>query len=122
MTPVPPPDPEVMKNCRFKSGDERYFYIEWVPDGTGRRPLTVGDLVQVTLRGCVVGCNQRTSPDYKTNNLGTCKHVEALLEQVQADAPPHVRQRKAAVTRPEIVLLYGEQLTLALHLPPRHSD
>ena len=30
--------------------------------------------------------------------------------------------RKAAVTRPELYVQYGEQLRLGLHLPPRHSD
>src|SRR5207237_435810 len=33
-----------------------------------------------------------------------------------------LRQRKAAVTRPEIALHYGEQLCPVIHLPPRHSD
>jgi hypothetical protein len=50
MTPVPPPDPEVMKNCRFNTGDALYFYFEWVPDGTGRRPLTLDDVKRMPLR------------------------------------------------------------------------
>jgi SNF2 family DNA or RNA helicase len=76
----------------------------------------------VAVRGFAVGDNTCTCPDFKANTLGTCKHIEAVLASLEDEVPPHVRQRKAAVTRPEIYLHYGEQLTLGLHLPPRHSD
>src|SRR5437764_6139289 len=76
----------------------------------------------VAVRGFEVGDNTCTCPDFKANTLGTCKHIEAVLASLEDEVPPHVRQRKAAVTRPEIYLHYGEQLTLGLHLPPRHSD
>ena len=76
----------------------------------------------VAVRGFDVGDNTCTCPDFKANTLGTCKHIEAVLASLEDDAPPHVRQRKATVTRPEVYLHYGEQLTLGLHLPPRHSD
>jgi SNF2 family DNA or RNA helicase len=76
----------------------------------------------VAIRGFDVGDNTCTCPDFKANTLGTCKHIEAVLASLEDEVPPHVRQRKAAVTRPEIYLHFGEQLTLGLHLPPRHSD
>ncbi len=76
----------------------------------------------VAVRGFEVGDNTCTCPDFKANTLGTCKHIEAVLASLEDEVPAHVRQRKAAVTRPEIYLHYGEQLTLGLHLPPRHSD
>jgi SNF2 family DNA or RNA helicase len=76
----------------------------------------------VAIRGFDVGDNTCTCPDFKANTLGTCKHIEAVLGSLEDEVPPHVRQRKAAVTRPEIYLHYGEQLTLGLHLPPRRSD
>src|SRR5262249_30274056 len=63
-----------------------------------------------------------TCPDFRTNTLGTCKHVEAVLAALSQEAPATVRQRKATVTQPEVFLSYGEQLRLGLHLPPRHSD
>src|SRR6476469_81723 len=69
---------------------------------------------EVHVRGFDVGDNTCSCPDFKANTLGTCKHIEAVLESLKDEAPPHVRQRKAAVTRPEVVLHYGEQLTLAL--------
>jgi superfamily II DNA or RNA helicase len=81
-----------------------------------------GGQYRVSIRGFDVGDNLCECPDFKTNTLGTCKHIEAVLATLRAEAPAQLRQRKAAVTRPEIALHYGEQLCPVLHLPPRHSD
>ena len=81
-----------------------------------------GGQYRVSIRGFDVGDNACECPDFKTNTLGTCKHIEAVLATFKDDALPQLRQRKAAVTRPELFLHYGEQLRLGLHLPPRHSD
>jgi superfamily II DNA or RNA helicase len=81
-----------------------------------------GGQYQVSIRGFDVGDNACTCPDFRTNTLGTCKHIEAVLETLRAETPPTLQHRKAAVTRPEVYLHYGEQLLLALHLPPRTSD
>jgi SNF2 family DNA or RNA helicase len=83
-------------------------------------PQTGGQYA-VAIRGMDVGENSCTCPDFKSNTLGTCKHVEAVLESLR-DELSTIRQRKAAVTRPEIVLHYGGQLRLRLHVPARHSD
>src|SRR6516162_8466066 len=84
-------------------------------------PKTGGQYT-VSIRGFETGDNTCTCPDFRSNTLGTCKHIEAVLESLKDEAPPHLRQRKAAVTRPEIFLHYGEQLQIGMHLPPRHSD
>ena len=81
-----------------------------------------GGQYRVSIRGFDVGDNACDCPDFKTNTLGTCKHIEAILATFKDEVLPQVRQRKAAVTRPELYLQYGEQLRLGLHLPPRHSD
>src|SRR5262245_58916713 len=81
-----------------------------------------GGQYRVSIRGFDVGDNLCECPDFKTNTLGTCKHIEAVLAALRAEIPVQLRQRKAAVTRPEIILHYGEQLCPVLHLPPRHSD
>jgi superfamily II DNA or RNA helicase len=84
-------------------------------------PLTKGQYT-VTVRGFDTGDNACTCPDFKSNTLGTCKHIEAVLERLQADGEP-VKRRKAAVTRPEVTLDYGAaHLRLRIQLPPRHSD
>jgi SNF2 family DNA or RNA helicase len=84
-------------------------------------PQTRGQYT-VTVRGFDTGDNACTCPDFKSNTLGTCKHIEAVLERLQSDGEP-VKRRKAVVTRPEVTLDYGAaQLRLRLQLPPRHSD
>jgi SNF2 family DNA or RNA helicase len=82
-------------------------------------PASGGDY-SVSLRGYEVGDNACTCPDFKANTLGTCKHIEAVLAQL--DRPAGGSRRKAAVARPEVGLHYGAALTLALRLPPRCSD
>src|SRR5436190_17989489 len=81
-----------------------------------------GGQYTVTVRGFDVGDNACTCPDFKPNTLGTCKHVEAVLDHLKDELPPHLQKKKAAVVRPEIFLHYGEQLQLGVHLPARHSD
>jgi hypothetical protein len=83
---------------------------------------TTGGQYRVAVRGFEVGDNNCTCPDFRTNTLGTCKHIEAVLATLSQEAPERLKQRKAAVTRPEVYLQYGEQLRLCLLLPPRHSD
>ena len=81
-----------------------------------------GGAYTVSVRGFDLGDNACTCPDFKANTLGTCKHIEAVLDTLKDDLPAHLQKKKAAVTRPEITLHYGEQLQLQLHLPKRHSD
>jgi superfamily II DNA or RNA helicase len=82
---------------------------------------TTGGQYRVSIRGFDVGDNTCECPDFRTNTLGTCKHIEAVLASLREETP-QLRRRKAAVITPEIYLSYGEQLRIGLHLPPRHSD
>lgn len=81
-----------------------------------------GGQYNVSIRGFDVGDNTCTCPDFKANTLGTCKHIEAVIETLQAELPVHLQKKKAVVTRPEIYLHYGEQLQLGIHLPNKRSD
>jgi SNF2 family DNA or RNA helicase len=83
---------------------------------------TTGGQYRVSIRGFDVGDNHCECPDFRTNTLGTCKHIEAVLAALRDETPPQLRRRKAAVTHPEIYLQYAEQLRVGVHLPPRHSD
>jgi SNF2 family DNA or RNA helicase len=83
---------------------------------------TTGGQYRVGIRGFEIGDNTCSCPDFRTNTLGTCKHIEAVLTAIGQEAPATIRQRKATVTQPEVYLSYGEQLRVGLHLPPRHSD
>ncbi|HEY3788801.1 MAG TPA: DEAD/DEAH box helicase [Urbifossiella sp.] len=84
-------------------------------------PETEGQYA-VNIRGFDVGDNTCSCPDFKANTLGTCKHIEAVLETLKDELPPHLQKKKAIVNRSEIILHYGEQLQLGIHLPARHSD
>src|SRR5262249_18837827 len=83
---------------------------------------TSGGQYRVSIRGFEVGDNTCTCPDFRSNTLGTCKHVEGVLATLRADAPITLQSRKATVARPEVYLHYGEQLRLGPPLPPPHSD
>src|SRR5207237_6342217 len=83
---------------------------------------TSGGQYKVSIRGFDVGDNTCTCPDFRTNTLGTCKHIEAVLAGLRDQTPVQLQHRKATVTRPEVFLHYGEQLRVGLHLPPRHSN
>ncbi len=83
---------------------------------------TTGGQYRVSIRGLDVGDNTCECPDFRTNTLGTCKHIEAVLASLREETPPQLRRRKAAVTHPEVYLHYGEQLRIGLHLPARYSD
>src|SRR5215471_425683 len=83
---------------------------------------TSGGQYRVSIRGFDVGDNTCDCPDFRTNTLGTCKHIEAVLAALRDETPVQLRRRKAAVTHPEIFLQYSEHLRIGIHLPPRHSD
>jgi superfamily II DNA or RNA helicase len=85
-----------------------------------KNPKTDGSY-RITIRGFDIGDNACDCPDFRSNTLGTCKHIEAVLATLR-DEPPQVRRKKAAVIRPEIYLRYGEQVRVGAHLPPRCSD
>src|SRR5215210_1001505 len=72
-------------------------------------PQTKGQYT-VAVRGFDTGDNTCTCPDFKANTLGTCKHIEAVLDALKDDLPPHLRKKKAAVGRPEIYLHYVEEV------------
>ena len=55
-----------------------------------------GGQYTVQVRGFEVGDNSCTCPDFRSNTLGTCKHIECVLEALRDETPAHLRQRKAA--------------------------
>jgi SNF2 family DNA or RNA helicase len=81
-----------------------------------------GGQYRVSIRGFDVGDNTCECPDFRTNTLGTCKHIEAVLAALRDETPIQLRRRKATITHPEIYLQYGEQLQIGIHLPARYSD
>ena len=77
---------------------------------------------RVSIRGFSPGDNYCECPDFKTNTLGTCKHVEAVLETLRQKDGKLPRRKKAKITHPEIFIRYEGRSRLAMQLPERPSD
>ena len=79
-------------------------------------PVTAGSY-RVSIRGAEPGANLCTCPDFATNDLGTCKHVEFTLARLTAR-----RGGKAALARgfaplySEVFLHHGAQRTVRLRV------
>src|SRR5262249_59621564 len=58
---------------------------------------STGGQYQVTIRGFEVGDNACTCPDFRTNTLGTCKHIEAVLVLLRAATTPTLWHRNTPV-------------------------
>ena len=73
---------------RRQFGREQAFVLENI-DGEApfssfqvRNPQS-GGAYEVRIRGLAPGDNQCTCPDFRTNELGTCKHVEFVLARLE---------------------------------------
>jgi len=88
---------------------------------TVTNPVSKG-CYNVSIRGLKTGDNECTCPDFRSNTLGTCKHIEAVLESVQEDISPSLRTRRVAIADPELALHYGSRLLPRLLLPAKTSD
>ena len=71
----------------------------------------------MALRGEERGQSYCSCPDFRTNTLGTCKHVLHLLDRVRRRFPAAVRQKPYRNRETFVHVLYGEELTLHLRLP-----
>jgi superfamily II DNA or RNA helicase len=74
---------------------------------------------RVTVRALDAPHNGCTCPDFATNLLGTCKHVEAVLRHLRTDAPR--RLKRALADGPPssyLHLLFEPEESLAVRLAP----
>jgi len=85
----------------------------WFTDYEVHNPQS-GGRYRVTIRGADAGLNRCTCPDFTTNELGTCKHVEFLLARLQArrGAKAAFAQGAQAVGS-EVLVQHGAQRKLA---------
>ena len=80
-----------------------------------------GKTHRVALRGTEPGVSYCSCADFRTNTLGTCKHVMKVLAQVKRKFTakqlrrPYVRRRIAVHVR------YGDEVTLRLEAPAKLS-
>ncbi len=95
-----------------RTGAERAF-SEYQVDSWSGRTYTV------CIRSLLERTNSCTCPDFQTNNLGTCKHIEAvLLHLEETEGTPQVRRPQSYA---EVRMDYGDDLAVILDLPPKPS-
>jgi superfamily II DNA or RNA helicase len=79
-----------------------------------------GKTYRVALRSGARGESYCSCPDFKTNTLGTCKHVMKVLSRAKA-FPREVRSRPYRRTRITVHLRYGQHVSLGVALPQKLS-
>ncbi|MDR2116754.1 MAG: DEAD/DEAH box helicase [Planctomycetaceae bacterium] len=85
---------------------------------------TSGKTYRVALRGTEYGDSYCSCPDFKTNRLGTCKHILHLLHRCQKKFNENVLKTPYVNNETILYLKYGEHRTLHLALPDNinHSN
>jgi superfamily II DNA or RNA helicase len=87
------------------------------------RSAMSGKTYRVALRSEVRGESYCSCPDFKTNTLGTCKHIMKVLDKAKA-FPSAVRNKPYARKRVTVHLRYHDRdgVALAVALPRRLSE
>ncbi|MDR1923910.1 MAG: DEAD/DEAH box helicase [Planctomycetaceae bacterium] len=78
-----------------------------------------GKTYRVALRGAELGDSFCSCPDFKTNRLGTCKHILYLLNYCTKKFGANAINKKYVNNDTIVYLRYGEHRTLHLELPDR---
>lgn len=81
-----------------------------------------GKTYRVALRGMERGQAYCTCPDFRTNTLGTCKHVMKVQQAVRRRFDVAQLKRPFRPKGIAVFVEYGEELSLRWELPPRLSD
>ncbi|NUQ61545.1 MAG: DEAD/DEAH box helicase [Pirellulales bacterium] len=103
-----------IEKFRLKSADPK---LPWT-DYTITSELS-GKTYRVALRGDQRGQSYCSCPDFRTNTLGTCKHILYTLQRVERRFPAPVRSKPYRNREILVHILYGEEMTLHLRLPDR---
>lgn len=81
-----------------------------------------GKTYRVALRGEERGVSYCSCPDFRTNTLGTCKHILYALERVKAKFPAASLRRPYRRKDLCVHLTYGENLGLRLGVPHKLEE
>ncbi len=76
-----------------------------------------GKSYRVALRGTEHGDSYCSCPDFRTNTLGTCKHILQTLRKVRRRFPAAAFEQPYEHTEPSVYLKYGTELALKLGVP-----
>jgi ERCC4-related helicase len=83
---------------------------------------TSGKSYRVALRGLEPGVSYCSCPDFRTNTLGTCKHILHVLKKVRRRFSPQQLKQPYRRKHVAVVLRYAGEVTLRLLAPERMSD
>jgi len=79
-----------------------------------------GRTYEVATRSLKRRVNSCNCPDYQTNLLGTCKHIEAVLALLEKKLRGRIDEAElSAPPTAEVFLSYGELVEIALHAPAK---
>jgi len=81
-----------------------------------------GKTYRVALRGFEPGDSYCTCPDYRTNTLGTCKHILRVDSFARRKFPPERLRRRYRPSQLALHLYYAGEVTLRLLVPRRLDD
>lgn len=81
-----------------------------------------GKTYRVTLRGFEPGDSFCSCPDYRTNTLGTCKHVMRVAAFVKRKFSTERLRRRFRPSELALHLHYGNEVTLRLQVPDKLDD
>jgi hypothetical protein len=99
---------------RFTSSDTKHPWADY----TVTSALS-GKTYRVALRGEERGDSFCSCPDFRTNRLGTCKHILHVLRRVKRRFPAAALKRPYRNREAFVHVLYGEELNLRLQLPEK---
>lgn len=84
--------------------------------------LLSGKTYRVALRGEARGISYCTCPDFRSNTLGTCKHVMKTLDWAKKRFSAHALRAPYRRSRVTIHLRYDGVVTLAVAMPAKPSE
>ncbi len=102
---------------RIKSVDPDKPWTDYLVNSAGS-----GKSYRVALRGEERGSSYCSCPDYRTNTLGTCKHVFYALGRVKAKFSAKQRNRKPKRKRFSVYVRYDQDGKLQLARPHKLPD
>jgi hypothetical protein len=102
------------EKMKIESADASSPWAEYVVTS-----LMSGKTYRVSLRGLKPGESYCSCPDFRTNTLGTCKHIMKALAAVKRRFTPQQLKRPFRWRRIEVLLDYGVNVALRVVAPEK---
>ena len=110
-------DRATQEKMKVKSADSTIPWTDYVVTSAHS-----GKTYRVALRGSELGDSYCSCPDFRTNTLGTCKHILHTLEKVRrkfGQPAMKIPYRRDSIS---VALHYGKELELRILLPEKLDD